>query len=335
MASPNLTQISANLSGYTWRNARRTDAQAIYQLYSAADLADHTWWAGTLDEVYNDFDSPQSDPQKGTLVAVAPDGSLAAAGWIFINPEGGQELRAFLWGQVHPEHRMRGLGNYLLYWQEQRAARLLANSADDRPRKLRAVALSTQEDHNRLLKRHGFEAVRNFYRMRRNLRLPLPVKLPPAGVRIVRWSPELDEAARQVSNEAFQDHWGSEPTTVEDWKGHFAASKEFRPDITTLALAGDRIVGVCMCTVRAEDNARQGINEGWVNILAVARAWRGKGLGSALLTTSMEGFRAAGLETVGLGVDAENWTGALRLYESIGFRAVQRTITYLKDAPEG
>ena len=334
MASPNLTHISASLTGYTWRTARRTDAHAIYQLYAAADLADHTWWAGTLEEVHNDFDSPRSDPQRGTLVAVAPDGSLAAVGWIFINPEGSQELRAFLWGQVHPKHRMRGLGDRLLHWQEQRAARLLADFADGRPRKLRAVALSTQEDRNRLLQRHGFEAVRNFYRMRRDLRLPLPEKPLPPGVRIVRWSPELDEAARQASNEAFQDHWGSEPSTAEDWKLHFAASREFRPDITALALAGDRVVGVCMCTVRAEDNARQGINEGWVNILAVVRAWRGKGLASALLMTSMEGFRAAGLETVGLGVDAENLTGALRLYESMGFRAVQRTITYFKDASE-
>ena len=46
---------------------------------------------------------------------------------------------------------------------------------------------------------------------------PSPDPRPSCHIRIVPWSDELDEAVRLAHNEAFADHWGSEPRTAQEW----------------------------------------------------------------------------------------------------------------------
>ena len=60
---------------------------------------------------------------------------------------------------------------------------------------------------------------------------------------------------------------------------------------------------------------------GWVEELGVRRSWRKKGLGLALLHHSFAEFYRREKHSVGLGVDAENLTGALRLYERAGMHS--------------
>jgi ribosomal protein S18 acetylase RimI-like enzyme len=62
--------------------------------------------------------------------------------------------------------------------------------------------------------------------------------------------------------------------------------------------------------------------------LGVERTWRGKGLAKALLATSFNAFGEAGLTHTMIGVDAENPTGAFRLYESVGYEAMYGTTTF-------
>ena len=53
------------------------------------------------------------------------------------------------------------------------------------------------------------------------------------------------------------------------------------------------------------------------------KSWRGKGVGTALLTRSFEEFRGRGQLRVALGVDAEN-ESAIGLYERAGMRVEGR-----------
>ena len=53
------------------------------------------------------------------------------------------------------------------------------------------------------------------------------------------------------------------------------------------------------------------------------RAWRGRGIGSALLRRSFATFAERGTPRVLLNVDFENPTGAMALYEKVGMRAVR------------
>ena len=63
---------------------------------------------------------------------------------------------------------------------------------------------------------------------------------------------------------------------------------------------------------------------GWIGTLGVRPAWRRRGLGEALLRAAFAELFARGRRRVGLGVDTENVTGALRLYERVGMRPIRQ-----------
>ncbi len=63
---------------------------------------------------------------------------------------------------------------------------------------------------------------------------------------------------------------------------------------------------------------------GWVGSLSVRRPWRRRGLGLALLLHSFHALQERGKARVGLGVDAQNLTGATRLYEKAGMHSDPR-----------
>ena len=71
---------------------------------------------------------------------------------------------------------------------------------------------------------------------------------------------------------------------------------------------------------------------GWVGVLAVRRPWRRRGLGEALLRESFALFAERGKRAAGLGVDAENTTGAVALYERVGMHVVRRSDTWERTA---
>jgi ribosomal protein S18 acetylase RimI-like enzyme len=78
---------------------------------------------------------------------------------------------------------------------------------------------------------------------------------------------------------------------------------------------------------------RMGI--GWIGTLGVRRPWRKRGLGEALLHYSFDEFYKRGMKTISLGVDAQNPTGATRLYEKVGMRAASEFVTYEKELRPG
>jgi ribosomal protein S18 acetylase RimI-like enzyme len=69
---------------------------------------------------------------------------------------------------------------------------------------------------------------------------------------------------------------------------------------------------------------------GWVGTLGVLPESRGQGIGKALLQRAFASFWERGERRVALAVDAENDTGATRLYESVGMRVAFGAITYEK-----
>jgi ribosomal protein S18 acetylase RimI-like enzyme len=69
---------------------------------------------------------------------------------------------------------------------------------------------------------------------------------------------------------------------------------------------------------------------GYTENICVRRTWRRRGLARALIARSLSAIKERGMLEAALGVDTENVTGALQLYESMGFRPVKRFTTYRK-----
>ena len=67
---------------------------------------------------------------------------------------------------------------------------------------------------------------------------------------------------------------------------------------------------------------------GWVSRLFTVRDWRGRGIGAALLADAFGRFWRSGRRSVGLGVDAQNDTGAQRLYERAGMRVQRAAVVF-------
>jgi mycothiol synthase len=94
-----------------------------------------------------------------------------------------------------------------------------------------------------------------------------------------------------------------------------------------IAWDGDQIAGF------SQNRFRMGI--GWIGTLGVRRPWRKRGLGEALLLHSFGEFYKRGTSTIGLGVDAQNPTGATRLYQKVGMYAASEFVTYEKELRAG
>jgi mycothiol synthase len=79
------------------------------------------------------------------------------------------------------------------------------------------------------------------------------------------------------------------------------------------------------------DTAATGVRDCYLGQIGTRRDWRGRGAARALIANTLTIAARDGYQRASLGVDAANPTGALGLYERIGFRAVLRTTAYLYD----
>jgi mycothiol synthase len=105
-------------------------------------------------------------------------------------------------------------------------------------------------------------------------------------------------------------------------------------DLWRVAWDGDEVVGSVMNQIDPEENAKSGLDIGWLEHVSVRRAWRGRGVASALIVASLHALRERGMAIASLGVDGENLTGALRLYEQLGFRRHKTWISHRKPLSE-
>jgi ribosomal protein S18 acetylase RimI-like enzyme len=118
--------------------------------------------------------------------------------------------------------------------------------------------------------------------------------------------------------------------TPESWRSHIVGSRNFRPESTFVALAGDRAVGVLITHFFDAQSARLGERQAWIQIIGTLKEWRGKGVASALIAHALAVFTSQGYESTGLGVDTDNPTGAVAVYSRAGFEITKRSTSYAR-----
>ncbi len=318
------------LPDYEWRAPRREDVPALFEMLLAVEQADDRDVVATLEDMQREFDDPWSQPETDALLALAPDGRPAGMARTFQNPQPEDEVRCYLWIEIHPAQRATELEDALLDWAEERGRQRLLAVPGDRSRVLRSGIQDTQTKRQVQLERRGFGSVRYFYRMQRDLSEPIPAVQLPNDLALRVYTPELSAATLRAFNEAFRDHWSFDPVSHEDWQMFFVGRSSFRPDLTYMVTDGAEVAGFSFNEISPEENARRGRSDGWVAELAVRRPWRKRGVATALLCATMHAFKAAGLQHAMLGVDTENLSGALRLYQRVGFKPVKRFIQFEK-----
>ncbi len=329
--------MEQTLVTYAWRPAEYADLPNILDLLHATAAASGNISLPTLADLEREWDDEFSDPATDSQIVLDEDGRAVAFGRLFANPHPEEELRCFTDDEVHPDHAAE-LHDPLLDWLEARGRAKLAEIASATGhtgrRLLRVGAAEQQTEHLARYARHGYAPIRYFFRMRRDLSQPIPDRPLPDGLRLTTYAeaPELDARVMDAFNDSFRDHWSFEAISARDWQQFVIGRTTFRPDLTHLVLDGGEVAAFSLNRVDPEETARQGYSAGWIGTLGTRRGWRKRGLASALLVESMRAFQAEGLEFATLGVDAHNPTGALGLYESLGFVSYKTTVAYEKEA---
>lgn len=179
-----------------------------------------------------------------------------------------------------------------------------------------------------LVESRGYRLWRSAYTMEIELgdAAPERPRFPP-GLEVRAYRAGDADLLRAALNEAF----AGDPLFRRATQAHFHAfyldARGFDPSLWLLAWDLAELAGFMLAL--PEHTGDRSL--GWVESLGVRPQWRRRGLATALLQAGFRALHARGIRRVGLGVDAENETGALRLYERIGMHAVRRADSWVLD----
>ena len=315
----------------TLRALTRADAPALTRLLAAMEVVDDTGEHFDEDDIAEEMADSAVDLDRDTLTAVGPDGTLL--GWTAVrsSPNVTDVDRVWLEGGVLPARRGEGLGRRLLEWAERRGTELHQARHPTLPGELFVRVPATVPTQEALVRAAGYQPVRYWYDMKRDLSAPLPpIPAVPDGLRAVPWSASLDEALRRAHGEAFADHWGSTAPDEQRWNQWYTGSRGFQPSLSRVVLDGDRIAAYLLSYFYPADAAATGVREAYIGQVGTLRPWRRRGLGSLLLATGLTVARDKGYARAALTVDSGNPTGALGLYERAGFVVEHEAVSWAK-----
>jgi mycothiol synthase len=243
------------------------------------------------------------------------DGRLAGYGDLEVRPSG----RIMADGYVHPELRGRGVGSELLRLTEDEA-RTRMRSLDGRVYLQNATTAAADA----LYRPRGYETVRRFRRMLVELD-EAPPPTPPPGVELRALRPGEEPAVHELLEEAFAGHWEHRRRTFEEYAERTFARDDYDPSLCVVAEADGELAGASL-------NWWKDVGDwGWIGTLGVPPRFRGRGIGEALVRWTFAEFLRRGEHRVALGVDAQNETGATRLYERLGMRTLWEAAVWEKE----
>ncbi len=312
-----------------WAPPRREEDEAWAELLAAIEAVDQRGETFELADLADEWASVWSHPEENARFVWDGD-ELVAFIWLSVRPGAREAHKLGQWGGVRPDRRRQGIGTQLFDWAARRGREIAPTLEAGLPTKLETDAAAHQVDLQALATKAGMEPVRHFLEIARHTSAAVPDVRVPIGLELVPWSADLDEGARLAHVESFADHWGSEPRTPEEWAQWYTGHRAFRPDLSVLAIdpASGDVISLVLCAAYPQDWATVPV-EAWINTVGTRRAWRGKGVASWLMTESLRriGDAEDGFERAILGVDAENPTGALRVYRRLGFDEDVRSVT--------
>jgi mycothiol synthase len=314
--------------GFGRRPLAPGDAREWAALLTAIQDADGGDDYSSEQDLQEAFSNPSQDYANGSI-AIRDGRAMVGYGVLTRRSEADLAHNMRYEGGVHPSYRGRGIGTELLDWAEQAAVPLHDKRFPGRPLSLSSGCLASHAAAVSLHEQRGYQAERWFHSMVRDLSVPVPEPVIPAGVQIAGYTRDMAEHARLVRNESFRDHWGSTETSAESW-AHFLSASAFRPRFSFLAYAGSEPLGMLISREHEAATNVTGRRDLYIALVGTRAAGRKQGIATALLNTAMSAARADGYDQASLGVDADSLTGAVRLYEQVGFTVALTWTAYRK-----
>lgn len=315
-----------------WRASTLEDIDKIWDLARAMGRVDHPNFVATRHEIAEDFGFSYFDAAADSLLGFSAEGDLVARGIVMMTPGQRTLVTSTVVGGVHPDWRARGIGRVLLDWQLGRARQQLASSDKTLPGWIQSYADERAPQTARLLERAGLTVARYFVELERVLDEPIRAFELADGMRLAPYSPDFSAAVHAAHDEAFADHWSSQPISDEGWIS-FTESEVFRSDLSFVVFGTDadgheNVAGYLLSSVNEDDWDVAGFSSSYIELVGVLRDWRGRHIAQALLAAHLEASRGVGHERALLDVDTDSPTGAVGLYTGMGFSATHRELVF-------
>ncbi|MGW0763851.1 GNAT family N-acetyltransferase [Streptomyces sp. NPDC002814] len=302
---------------YTLRPAALTDAAVITDLLNEIDRIEIGRPETDLHTVQADLKHPETDLEQDSWLAL--DGDRPVAYGLLWDESGGERIDIDHY--VLPDHQRAGLR--MLEAMEARALRKARENGA-----VRAVVhlhLNTGPTlDTELIRARGWSVVRRYHVLHRPLDPARDgaLRLPP-GVRLRACADEADrERVHALYQGTFAEHFDFQPRTYRQWLHDIDAESL---DWSLVWIASTEDLGDVGFLIARDDRAAMG----WIRSIGVLGEARARGMGGLLLRHAFAAFAARGRDTVGLGVDTDNATGAPGLYARHGM-----TVHYAVDTWE-
>jgi len=310
----------------TLRLLQWSDTEAVAQLiYDVCVAEGDAILAMSPDELKHEWQDPQFDIEKDAFAVETPEKRIV--GYAELTNSYGHAILNMN-GNAHPDFKGRGIGTTLLRTIEKRAREVMALAKPDVRVVIKTTLNKRDTDGITMHQNEGYHPFRYHWRMEIVLNGPPEEPKLPEGIELRPFiKGEHDEAVLQAQNEAFRDHPGSHEWTLEEWRRIRFDDPEFDSSLWAIAWDGEEVAGF------SQNRYRMGI--GWIRMIGVRRPWRKRGLGEALLLHSFGEYYRRGKQTIGLGVNAHNPTGATRLYQKVGMYPASEHVTYEKELRAG
>ncbi|MCY3864759.1 MAG: N-acetyltransferase [Chloroflexi bacterium] len=323
-------------AGYCWRALTMEDAERCAEISSALSACAGAYERFQPRDFRAEWTEPNFDLGSSSLGAADSTGKLIAFAVLFATQE--PPVRPwFSWG-VDPEHGEPKLRAKLLDWAIDRGEAVIASCPPDARVSLWGGAYQGYRADECALQAAGFSPGRLWHEMRIDMtERPAAVALPDGFVtRPYRHEADLPVLVDLV-RDSFSDHYGhieqSFEKDLEMIRHWLNGSPTFDPDRVLLAV--DEATGIVAGSVLplTEYNRRPGF--GYIDTVGVRRAYRRRGLASAMLRQCLVAYWDHGIKTVCLEVDGESLTNALALYQRVGMRVQQSFVSYEKLLRDG
>jgi mycothiol synthase len=182
-----------------------------------------------------------------------------------------------------------------------------------------AFNVSSDDRYSEALARHGMTIARRYWKMRIDFDGPVAPLPPYAGLELVpATTEELLRELHASSEASFDEHYGFTARRFDEWLANFQAREGHDPERSWCVRLDGVPAGVLIC-----DNSRKSEGFDYLRTLGVREEFRGRGIATWLLRYSFAEASAQGWRGVELGVDSDNSTGAVALYERVGMRPVK------------
>ena len=227
---------------------------------------------------------------------------------------------------VAPEYRRRGIGRAL-------AEKALESFKERGMKTVEASGVMGKPEAIGLWESMGFERVRVFSLMKSGLeKIPMSVgenrdvqfrkfrKGSLEDLKLINW----------LSNETFSEHYNYRPDTVEETRYFLEEDPIFKEQEWLFTYLENKPVGYVGVGIDQKYNEEKNTKAGWILSIGVLKPYRLKGIGTRLMIEGMRLLKARGMTEALLGVDDQNPTKAIKLYEKVGFKATRKDIAYEK-----